>query len=68
MTAGIVIALTFYSFTTRTDFTSLGGIMSVIVAIFAILGLFTFMFGPALYFIWCAIGVAIFGIYLVIDT
>ena len=68
MTVGIVLALTFYAFTTNEDFTVCGGLAFVLGAIFCVFGLFSFLFGPTMYLIYCAIGVFIFGLYLVIDT
>ena len=68
MTAAIVIGLTIYALTTKTDFTACGGVICVIGCAFLIFSLFAFMFGPTMHLIFCVLGVIIFGIYLVFDT
>jgi FtsH-binding integral membrane protein len=68
MTAGIVVALTIYALTTKTDFTVCGGMIWCIAAVFCIFGLFSVFWGPQLRFIYCVIGVIIFSIYLIFDT
>lgn len=68
MTAGIVLALTIYSFTTETDFTTFTAFAFVLLAVFMIFGLFSFLFGPTLRLIYLSLGVLIFGLYLIIDT
>ena len=68
MTAGIVVALTLYSFTTKTDFTVFGGFAFVVIAIFMMLGFFSYLFGPTMRLIYCGIGVLIFSFYLIMDT
>jgi FtsH-binding integral membrane protein len=68
MTAGIVVALTIYAMTTKTDFTVCGGALFIIGAGFCLFGLFSFMFGPTMHLIFCIIGVIIFGFYLIFDT
>mmetsp|Transcript_4637 Transcript_4637/g.4358 ORF Transcript_4637/g.4358 Transcript_4637/m.4358 type:complete len:195 (-) Transcript_4637:25-609(-) len=68
MTAGIVIALTIYAMTTKSDFTICGGMLFVVLASFIILGLFSFLFGPGMKLVFCSFGVILFGIYLVADT
>jgi FtsH-binding integral membrane protein len=68
MTAGVVIALTIYACTTKTDFTVCGGLMWVLGSCFLMFGLFSFTFGPTARFVYSLIGVIIFGLYLVIDT
>lgn len=68
MTAGIVLALTIYAVTTTRDYTTMGALAFVFGAIFIMVGLFSWMFGPKLYMIYCALGVLLFGFYLVFDT
>ena len=68
MTAGIVVALTIYAMTTKTDFTVCGGMMFVIFGAFILFGIFSFVFGPTMHLIYCIIGVILFGLYLIIDT
>lgn len=68
MTATVVIALTIYAFTTKTDFTILGGFLFMITAIMIFWGLFMMIFGFFLYTLYCALGVLLFGMYLIFDT
>ena len=67
-TAGIVIALTVYAMTTKTDFTVCGGTICVIGVIFLFFGFFSFTFGPSMRLVYSLLGVAMFGIFLVFDT
>lgn len=64
----MVLALTIYSFTTTTDFTTMGAMAFILLAVFMVFGLFSFWFGTTLRLIYCAIGVFLFGFYLVMDT
>ena len=68
MTTGIVLALTIYALTTKSDFTVCGGAMFVFGAAFLMFGIFSMFFGPTARLIYNLIGVILFGIYLVIDT
>lgn len=68
MTTGIVVSLTLYALTTKSDFTVCGGMLFVIGAIFIIVSLFSYLMGPTIRLIYCAVGVLLFGIYLVVDT
>jgi FtsH-binding integral membrane protein len=68
MTATIVIALTLYAFTTKTDFTFFGGFLFMFTAIMLFWGLFIMIFGFFLYTLYCVMGVILFGIYLIFDT
>ena len=68
MTTAIVLALTLYACVTKTDFTVMGGLAFVLGAIFLILGLFSYFFGPTIYLLYCGLGVLLFGFYLIIDT
>jgi FtsH-binding integral membrane protein len=68
MTATIVIALTIYAFTTKTDFTLLGGFIFMFTAIMLFWGIFIMIFGFFLYTLYCVLGVILFGIYLIFDT
>ena len=68
MTAAMVLALTLYSFTTRTDFTTFGALAFIAGALFIVVGLFSFWFGATMRLIYCSIGVLLFGFYLIIDT
>lgn len=68
MTASIVVALTIYAITTKTDFTAMGGILLCALVAFAFFGLFSIFFGAAMKIFYCTLGVILFGIYLVFDT
>jgi len=70
MTAGIVRVLTIYALTTKTDFTTCMGALWALFGVFIIFGIFALIFhrDPIINTIYCALGVAIFGIYLVIDV
>ena len=68
MTAGVVLSLTLYAFTTETDFTVFGGLAFVLTAVFCLFGIFSFYFGPTMNLIYCSIGVLLFGFYLIMDT
>jgi len=68
MTAGIVIGLTIYAIFTKTDFTVCGGALFVVGAAFIMFSLFSFMFGPTMRMIYAALGVILFGFYLIFDT
>jgi len=67
-TAAIVIGLTIYAMTTKTDFTVCGGFLFMFGAVFVMFGIFSIFFGPTLRMIYCIIGVLLFGIYLIVDT
>jgi FtsH-binding integral membrane protein len=68
LTAGIVVALTFYAILSKKDFTVMGGLAFILCAALIIFGLFSFWFGRTLQLIYCTIAVCIFGLYLIIDT
>lgn len=64
----MVISLTIYALTTKTDFTICGAMIFVISACFLMFGLFSWIMGPTARLIYCTFGVILFGLYLVIDT
>lgn len=68
MTAAMVLALTFYALTTKSDFTVCGAMLFVVSACFIMLGLFSWLMGPTMRLVYCTLGVILFGVYLVIDT
>lgn len=69
MTAAMVIALTIYAFTTKTDFTVCGGTLFIISATMMMFAIFViFVRNYWVNMIWCSIGVILFGIYLIFDT
>lgn len=68
MTVAIVVALTAYACTTKTDFTFLGGMLFVSCTLLFLLGLFSIFFGGFLHTLYCCMGVVVFSIYLIFDT
>jgi FtsH-binding integral membrane protein len=69
MTAGLVISLTVYACTTKTDFTLCGASLFILFACLIMFGIFAFLFADRImYDIYCCLGVALFGVYLVFDT
>ena len=69
MTAAITISLTIYAWTTKTDFTVLGGMFFILGAALFMLGIFClFVKYNALHMVYCSIAVVLFGLYLVFDT
>lgn len=65
----IVVVCTIYAFTTETDFTTSWGILLVLSAAVLCLGIVTmFTSSPFLRNLYCALGVVLFGIYLIVDT
>ena len=69
MTAGVTSALTIYAWTARTDFTIFGGMIVVVGMAFCMAGLFLILLqGDTLNMIFCALGVILYGLYLIIDT
>jgi FtsH-binding integral membrane protein len=69
MTIVVCIALTIYAFTTKRDFTKMGGMLFVILAVFLVAGIFmVFVKVPLVRMVYHIIGVLLFGFYLVYDT
>ena len=70
LTAGVTVALTIYAFTTKTDFTWLGGMLFAGICILIVTGLLYYIIRPTevLYLLYCAAGVFIYSIYLIYDT
>ena len=69
MTLAVVAAITTYAWTTKTDFTRKMGFIWVLGMTFFMLSLFSIFFYS--YFVQmflCALGVCIFGLYLIFDT
>ena len=68
LTALVSVALTVYAFTTKTDFTFLGGFLFVMTFIMLFWGILTLIFGFFFYTVYCVLGVMLFSIYLIFDT
>ena len=69
LTAGIVIALTIYACTTKTDFTIYGGLLFTILMAFMLASIFSFFFRNQIFrIVLSAVSVVLFSIYLIYDT
>lgn len=65
----IVVVLTIYACNTEEDFTTKYGIVLVLLAVLIVLGITSFFISsPFLTNLYCAVGVFLFGVYLIIDT
>jgi len=68
-TLGMTLALTLYAFTTKRDFTMMGGTLFILACglfIFGILVMFSDI--KFLYVIYNCLGIIVYGFYLVYDT
>lgn len=69
MTLVVCLALTIYAFTTKRDFTMMGGMLFVLLAVFLVASIFMiFIKIPLVRIVYHVIGVLLFGFYLVYDT
>jgi FtsH-binding integral membrane protein len=69
MTTAMVVALTAYAFTTKTDFTMQGGALFIFGCGFIMLCLFGLFTNNKLFHILlCVVGIILYGLYLVYDT
>jgi len=69
MTLGITASLSAYAWTTKEDFTTKMGFLWVFGMVFFMLCIFSiFFFSYILQMVLCAVGVLLFGMYLVVDT
>lgn len=69
MTLGIVVALTLYAFTTKTDFTMMGGFLFCFSMIMMIFGIFLcFSYSKIAHIVYCALGCLMYSLYLIYDT
>ena len=69
LTAAVVVALTIYACTTKTDFTVCGGVLFVAVMVLCVASIFSFFFyNKIVSIIISAISVVVFSIYLIYDT
>jgi FtsH-binding integral membrane protein len=69
MTCAVTIALTIYAFTTKTDFTMLGGLLFVGCCIMLLLSIFLmFTHNKVLHIIYSCLGVFFYSVYLIYDT
>ena len=74
LTLAATISLTYYAYTTKTDFTYSGGMLFAGTCIMAVMGLFFMLFGfsksefPLINILYCGFGVFLYSIYLIYDT
>ena len=68
LTAGLVVGLTLYAMTTKTDFTVFGALLWGVGTLFLLFSLFSVFFGPTMRLIYCVLGVLLFSFYLIYDT
>ena len=71
LTAAIVLGITFYAMTTKSDFTMCGGCLFAILFLFIAFGILLAIFGiknKIIYMFVCLVGLLIYSIYLVYDT
>jgi len=70
LTAAVTISLTIYAFTTKTDFTFLGGLLFVSICLILFFGIFCFAFRSVrvLHIFFCILGVLVYSLYLIYDT
>ena len=68
LTTAMVIAITVYAATTKSDFTMCGPILFICLAVFSLTGLFAWAFGFHLGLLWSLLGVILFSFYLLYDT
>jgi len=69
MTFALVISLTLYALTTKSDFTTQGGLLFILgcgFLMFSIFGMFTN--NKIFHVILCVLGIILFGFYLLYDT
>ena len=74
LTVTVTFALTVYAFTTKKDFTYIGGILFVLVSIMIFFGFFFILFGinnkftSGLYSLYLILGVVLYSFWLIYDT
>jgi FtsH-binding integral membrane protein len=69
MTAGVVSGLTVYAWTTKSDFTVLGGVFAMLSSALFMFMIFSFIFWTqAMNMFYCFLMVVFFGFYIIVDT
>ena len=68
LTAAVVVAITVYAITTKTDFTLCGPILFILGFLFATMSLMGFLFGFHQNLFFTVFGVFLFSFYLLVDT
>merc|ERR1719453_205094 len=65
----LVLGLTVYAVTTKSDFTGMGGYIFAALLVLFIFGIFTmFMPFPFMETVYCCLGILVFSFYLIFDT
>ena len=69
LTAGIVVSLTIYAMTTKTDFTMMGGLLFMMCMTLILASILGWYFkSPAYQLVLSSLAVLLFGLYLIYDT
>ena len=69
ITCGIVLALTLYAATTKSDFTVMGGLLFTGIIILILMTFFlSFSYDSTLNIICCCFGLFLYSIFLIMDT
>ena len=69
MTLGITITLTLYAYFTKADFTTCGAMITCMIVLVGLLGMFCLFYkSSALTLVYCGLGLALFSLWLVIDS
>jgi FtsH-binding integral membrane protein len=67
LTASMVVAITIYAATTKTDFTMCGPIFYIFFLVFITAIILGFLFGFVSHLAYCCFGVVLFSFYLIWD-
>ena len=68
LTSAVVVGITVYAVTTKTDYTMCGPILFIIALVFITAGIMCCIYGPALRLLYATLGVILFSFYLMVDT
>jgi FtsH-binding integral membrane protein len=69
MTFAMVLGLTVYAMTTKTDITTKGGLLCILSVVLLVLTIFSiFTDNPFINILICSFGIFVFGFYLIYDT
>lgn len=68
LTMAVVLGVTIYAATTKTDFVIWGPIIHIVILLTMVVLLFVSLFGPKLNFVFAAFGVFLSSFYLLYDT
>ena len=68
ITAAMVVGLTFYAITTKTDFTMCGALIWILAMILSMACLMMWILGPQMHLAFACLGVFVYSFFLVYDT